>query len=289
MTSRAYSAGRAKLFNHAGTKGCTGAKRGTTALNILGQGSKHITQGVPRYLYWKSKSLRISWVDLATSMLKTTTATLTRKTPGVSLKNYHCLSCNTSSLSLSELKKHNLNHHNSINLCNSTQQPTNTTSSSSIKKQAGMNSSSSYPCVQCDKSFKNQYLLQRHNAAIHSSNKCNVCGKHFNKLIDYKVHMKRFVDTKHFACDHCNATFKDKLQMTRHEQIHTDDKRYMCRFCDYSAYYVTRINTHERKHTGNYRHRCEVCNKEFGITHYIRTQCRTSQVRFLRKILHLKI
>nr|CAD7419518.1 unnamed protein product [Timema poppensis] len=196
--------------------------------------------------------------------LKTMTTALTSETPGVDLKNNHCISCKLSFLSSFELKMHNVIYHNFRNRCNLTQRPTATTSRSSIKKPSRINPSDTYPCVPCDKSFKNQYLFNRHNAAYHSSNMCNVCGKQFNKQIDYKVHMKRFVDTQHFACDHCNATFKDESNLIRHEQTHTDDKRLVCRFCNYSAYTITKINNHERKHTGNYRHHCKVCKKGYN-------------------------
>ena len=82
-----------------------------------------------------------------------------------------------------------------------------------------------YSCTQCDKQFKREENMRRHNDEVHSAQKsgtntCEHCGKSFTLERNLKQHLKNahspFFST--FKCDLCEKAFKQKGSLNRHKK-----------------------------------------------------------------------
>lgn len=96
-----------------------------------------------------------------------------------------------------------------------------------------------YKCSQCDKRFRDQYDMTRHNMRVHekdadsppqtedleepnvsitSENKhCGLCGKYFARNVDMERHMKSHSEDRPYSCPFCKKKFKNPYILKRHQ------------------------------------------------------------------------
>lgn len=97
-----------------------------------------------------------------------------------------------------------------------------------------------YKCDNCDKRFRDQYDMTRHNMRVHEKegvgsspptedsadpdgspsleNKhCALCGKYFARYVDMERHMKSHSEDRPYSCPYCKKKFKNPYILKRHQ------------------------------------------------------------------------
>lgn len=99
-----------------------------------------------------------------------------------------------------------------------------------------------YKCGNCDKRFRDQYDMNRHNMRVHekeelsgganeedpvdpstsdvmAENKnCVLCGKYFARRVDMERHMKSHSEDRPYKCSFCEKKFKNPYVLKRHQK-----------------------------------------------------------------------
>lgn len=97
-----------------------------------------------------------------------------------------------------------------------------------------------YKCTNCDKRFRDQYDMNRHNMRVHekeelnssnaeepsdlgasdmSANKnCHLCGKYFARQMDLERHMNSHSEDRPYKCTYCEKKFKHPYVLKRHQK-----------------------------------------------------------------------
>ena len=88
-----------------------------------------------------------------------------------------------------------------------------------------------FPCPVCEKSFKREETMRRHQSEVHSESirekkKCPDCEKSFTLERNLQRHVKRVHSTffNTFKCDQCIKSFDKKENLKRHKkEVHCDE------------------------------------------------------------------
>ena len=88
-----------------------------------------------------------------------------------------------------------------------------------------------FPCPVCEKSFKREETMRRHQSEVHSDSnrekkKCPDCEKSFTLERNLQRHVKRVHSTffNTFKCDQCIKSFDKKENLKRHKkEVHCDE------------------------------------------------------------------
>ncbi|KAM4615172.1 uncharacterized protein ACJ7VT_010371 isoform 2-T2 [Polymixia lowei] len=99
-----------------------------------------------------------------------------------------------------------------------------------------------YKCPNCDKRFRDQYDMSRHNMRVHEkeeeiidepknqasegpstsetqeSKNCSLCGKYFARRVDMDRHMKSHSEDRPYKCAYCEKRFKHPYVLKRHQK-----------------------------------------------------------------------
>ena len=152
-----------------------------------------------------------------------------------------------------------------------------------------------FSCNQCDKSFKINAHLTRHQK-IHTDKKpfkCLQCGIYFREQSQLKKHRKIHTDEKPFKCLQCGRYFREQSTLKRHKNSHTFQKTYSCFRCDKIFVNMQLLNEHTklhgdiackeckttfteegslkrhiRVHTGEKPYSCAQCPESFRLTNH---------------------
>ncbi|XP_061923098.1 zinc finger protein 11-like [Entelurus aequoreus] len=96
-----------------------------------------------------------------------------------------------------------------------------------------------YKCAHCDKRFRDQYDMNRHNMRVHEreepnsttedvvepgslemldNKNCSLCGKFFARQVDMERHMKSHSEDRPYKCLFCEKRFKNPYVLKRHQK-----------------------------------------------------------------------
>jgi len=166
--------------------------------------------------------------------------------------DFHCKECGKSVLTKASLRAHQLLHLNR----------------------------KSFKCGFCDREFKSQYTMIRHenkhNTVSEKSFSCHICDKKYltyNKMLKHSFLHKE----KSFACKQCPRVFTYLIQLERHELWHNNgsDKNaaYVCKTCVKTFSSESNLENHQRickkDSTINPSYSCPICGKIFATKGYL--------------------
>ncbi|XP_077127743.1 uncharacterized protein LOC143783209 [Ranitomeya variabilis] len=128
-----------------------------------------------------------------------------------------------------------------------------------------------FPCLQCDKSFKLKKSLATH-MKTHTGERplsCSECGKSFIHKRSLLDHQRIHTGEKPFPCSECGKCFRHKVGLRSHQRIHTGEKPYGCSDCGRHFATRTGLLCHHRSHTGEKPYSCSDCGASFTKKDYV--------------------
>ncbi|XP_033975344.1 myc-associated zinc finger protein isoform X6 [Trematomus bernacchii] len=143
-------------------------------------------------------------------------------------------------------------------------------------------------CAICNKQFKNNYNLRRHQSVhtgrpsnpnpnpVRKNHACETCGKAFRDVYHLNRHRLSHSDEKPFSCHICQQRFKRKDRMSHHVRSHQGgvEKPYVCPHCGKAFSRPDHLNSHVRQvHSSERPFKCPVsqtCESSFATKDRLR-------------------
>jgi uncharacterized Zn finger protein len=92
---------------------------------------------------------------------------------------------------------------------------------------------------------------------------CEQCGKVFNRLRYWRMHLQSHKRNKDFLCALCSKTFKTQRNLIQHLKSHEEKEPYKCPECDFESAVNIAIHKHRQIHSGNSLI-CEICGQAYS-------------------------
>ncbi|XP_008551241.1 zinc finger and BTB domain-containing protein 17 isoform X1 [Microplitis demolitor] len=130
-------------------------------------------------------------------------------------------------------------------------------------------------CEICQKSFKTQFQLLRHNRLKHAREEdittrnfpCDLCPKRFPDQNSLAKHRKTHTGDRPFQCLECQETFPTAPALRRHMSSHNPESKPLpCIYCGRRFLDKPALQVHEASHLAAEQqrgHTCDICNKSF--------------------------
>nr|XP_020479036.1 myc-associated zinc finger protein isoform X1 [Monopterus albus] len=143
----------------------------------------------------------------------------------------------------------------------------------------------SHICAICNKQFKNNYNLRRHQSVhtgrpanpnpnpVRKNHACETCGKAFRDVYHLNRHRLSHSDEKPFSCPICQQRFKRKDRMSHHVRSHQGgvEKPYVCPHCGKAFSRPDHLNSHVRQvHSSERPFKCPTCESSFATKDRLR-------------------
>lgn len=140
-------------------------------------------------------------------------------------------------------------------------------------------------CAICNKQFKNNYNLRRHQSVhtgrptnpnpnpVRKNHACETCGKAFRDVYHLNRHRLSHSDEKPFSCPICQQRFKRKDRMSHHVRSHQGgvEKPYICPHCGKAFSRPDHLNSHVRQvHSSERPFKCPTCESSFATKDRLR-------------------
>ncbi|XP_054624807.1 myc-associated zinc finger protein isoform X1 [Dunckerocampus dactyliophorus] len=140
-------------------------------------------------------------------------------------------------------------------------------------------------CAICNKQFKNNYNLRRHQSVhtgrpanqnptpVRKNHACETCGKAFRDVYHLNRHRLSHSDEKPFSCPICQQRFKRKDRMSHHVRSHQGgvEKPYICPHCSKAFSRPDHLNSHVRQvHSSERPFKCPTCESSFATKDRLR-------------------
>ncbi|KAJ8721636.1 hypothetical protein PYW07_002411 [Mythimna separata] len=123
-------------------------------------------------------------------------------------------------------------------------------------------------CTHCNRMFKNQYSLIKHQKRLAEEKpcevKCEVCHKAFGGQRGLKQHMVMHSGEKPYKCDTCGSSYKRKAHLINHLYKHKVNLP-QCQICMKPFSCPASLKRHSSVHTGVRKYACTAtnCGKSF--------------------------
>ena len=127
-----------------------------------------------------------------------------------------------------------------------------------------------YKCELCGKVYKDHANFQQHVNGIHNGvfkYTCKDCGRGYNRLMQYNVHLSTHSGKMLYKCDICSQEFLWKHYLTVHMRQHKGEFPFQCNQCEKKFHSSSRLINHKRTHV-KYKEliktkQCKFCSKKF--------------------------
>ncbi|XP_040905404.1 zinc finger protein 23-like [Toxotes jaculatrix] len=140
-------------------------------------------------------------------------------------------------------------------------------------------------CSICGKSYRclKNHVISKHSHELPADElpardtivTCEVCGKKFPNLSQFKVHQRSHTGEKPFHCDICGKSYRLKELLRDHRYTHTGEKPYRCSLCSKTFNLATSFMRHRSIHTGETPYSCHDCGKHFRLLTFLKAHLQT--------------
>ncbi|XP_017283790.1 zinc finger protein 708-like isoform X2 [Kryptolebias marmoratus] len=140
-------------------------------------------------------------------------------------------------------------------------------------------------CSICGKSFRclKNHIISKHSHELAAGElpaadtiiSCNICGKKFPNLSQYRTHQRSHSGDKPFHCDVCGKSYRLQGMLWDHRYTHSDEKLYSCSVCSKSFKMAASFSRHRSIHSGEMPYSCNDCGKNFRLNTFLKAHLQT--------------
>lgn len=140
--------------------------------------------------------------------------------------------------------------------------------------------------VNVDPVTRNRRICPFRSRPVGFYSKCSVCGKSFEKVSDFELHMSQVHHIQPYECSICDRKFSRKSYLAPHMRVHSGERPYSCQHCSAAFSRASDFKKHNRSHQGIKSFKCELCDKRFTRAYSLRHHLsgHTGEKKFVCKI-----